>query len=82
VLPNRAQMASTDPPFTFDIAEAQLIGIAIAAGGAVAALLRPGTRRPQKASQRPEHLTSSPYADTHWPRSRFRPLGWLRARKQ
>jgi hypothetical protein len=62
---------------TFNLVEAQIIGLAIAFGGAIAALRRPLRPRPaQPRHGRPERHTER--AETGSRPRRFRPPPWLR----
>ena len=79
VLPNRVGTASNDQSSAMNLVEAQIIGLSIALGGALAALLRPVRNRAgQSAGQRPER----PGAGARRPRAGSLPsrtLRWLRA---
>ena len=80
VLPNRAGTASNDRSSTMSLVEAQIIGLSIALGGALAALLRPVRNR---SGQRPERPTDHPGGGAHRPPSLpFRTLQWLRPDKR
>jgi hypothetical protein len=81
VLPNRAASASNQSPSTFDLVEAQVIGLFLALAGALAALLRPVRARARQAQdQRAERLRGASAAAAR-PR-RYRLLPWPRGPKQ